>query len=186
LILKAPVLYCGHSIQAELLPGQRGNPEKEFAMLAEINLNSSEVQPTGDLKPPSREQILALQNAMFPIKCELPEPEHYFAPGMYGRKLTLPAGMLIVGKAHKHAHLIMCLKGRAAIISEFAREEIAAGYIGVSQPGIKRAALAYEESVFVTVHLNKNDSQDLIEIESEHIIPEGEYLTSEKVKEFLK
>lgn len=46
----------------------------------------------------TREQIVALQESMVPIACEMPEPNHFFAPGMYLRELTVPAGMLLVGK----------------------------------------------------------------------------------------
>ena len=69
---------------------------------------------------PSREKIQELQESMLELRCDMPEAEHFFAPSMYGRKFTMPKGMLVVGKIHKHAHLIMVLKGRAEVISELA------------------------------------------------------------------
>lgn len=134
---------------------------------------------------PSKEQIFRLQQAMIPIQCEMPEAEHFFAPGMYGRRFAMPAGMLVVGKIHKHAHLMMVLKGRASVLTEFGREEVSAGYVSVSQPGAKRIVLAYEDTVFMTVHTNQTDTQDLLEIESQHIIPESCYLDEDKIKELL-
>ena len=116
---------------------------------------------------PTRKQIVKLQEAMLPIQSKQPEPAHFFAPGMYLRELTIPAGMLMVGKIHKHAHFLMVLKGRAEVISEFGRMVVEAGHISVSPPGVKRIVLALEEVQFVTVHVNPTDTEDLTVIEAD-------------------
>jgi hypothetical protein len=121
---------------------------------------------------PTREQIIRLQEAMLPQQCEQPEPTHFFAPGMYLRELTVPAGMLLVGKTHRHAHFLVVTKGRAEVISEFGRSVVEPGHISVSQAGVKRVVLALEDTQFVTVHLNPSDTQDLTVVEAEHIEPE--------------
>lgn len=121
---------------------------------------------------PSKEQIVRLQEAMLPHQCEQPEPTHFFAPGMYLRELTVPAGMLLVGKTHKHAHFLVVTKGRAEVISEFGRTIVEPGHISVSQAGVKRVVLALEDTQFITVHLNPSDTQDLAVVEAEHIEPE--------------
>ena len=129
----------------------------------------NEVIAPGQQKLPTLEQIKRLQEAMVPIQCELPDPTHFFAHGMYLRELTIPAGMLLVGKIHKHEHFFLVLKGKAEVISEFGRDTVEAGYISVSPPGTKRVILAIEETKLVNVHLNKNDSRCLEEIEEELI-----------------
>lgn len=121
---------------------------------------------------PTREQITKLQEAMLPIQCPQPEPTHFFAPGMYLRELTVPAGMLLVGKIHKHTHFLVVTKGRAEVISEFGRTIVEPGHISVSQAGVKRVVLALEDTQFITVHLNLSDTQDLEVIEADHIEPE--------------
>jgi hypothetical protein len=121
---------------------------------------------------PTRDKIVRLQESMLPIKCEMPEPTHLFAPGMYLRELTVPKGMLLVGKIHKHAHFLFVTKGRAEVVSEFGRGILEAGHYSVSQPGVKRVVLALEETQFLTVHVNQTDTQDLEVIEAEHIEPE--------------
>lgn len=126
-------------------------------------------QCNNDASLPTRDQITRLQEAMLPIQSDQPEPRHFFAPGMYLRELTIPAGMLMVGKIHKHAHFLMVLKGRAEVISEFGRMVVEAGHIAVSPPGVKRVVLALEEVQFVTVHTNATDTEDLALIEAEHI-----------------
>jgi quercetin dioxygenase-like cupin family protein len=130
--------------------------------------------PTVQAPPPSRAQIESLQAAMLPIATAMPEAVHHFAPGMYGREFSMPAGMLVVGKIHKHGHLMMVVKGRATVIDEFGRYEVAAGFVQCSRPGAKRVVLAHEDTTFVTVHLNHSDTQDLVAIEAEHIEPETE------------
>lgn len=135
---------------------------------------------------PTRDQIVQLQEAMFPIQCRQPEPTHFFAPGMYLRELTIPAGMLMVGKIHKHAHFLMVLKGRAEVISEFGRMIVEAGHISVSPPGVKRIVLALEEVQFVTIHVNPTDTEDLAVIEAEHIEAEILGLASPESKGELK
>jgi quercetin dioxygenase-like cupin family protein len=122
---------------------------------------------------PTREQILRLQEAMLPVQCPMPEAVHHFAAGMYAREFSMPAGMVVVGKIHRHEHLMMVLRGRATVVDEFGRYEVAAGYIQTSRPGAKRVVRAHEDTTFVTVHLNPSNTLDLGQIEAEHIEPES-------------
>ena len=139
-----------------------------------------------DAMAPTREKIQKLQEAMLPMQSEQPEPRHFFAPGMYLRELVVPAGMLMVGKIHKHEHFLLVLKGRAEVISEFGRMVVEAGHISISPAGVKRVVLALEDTQFVTVHVNKDDSQDLAVIEAEHIDAEILGLTAPTQQEVLK
>ena len=125
-------------------------------------------------QPPTRDQIVRLQQAMIPEQVPMPEARHHFAPGMYGREFSMPAGMVVVGKIHRHGHIMMCVKGRAIVVDEFGRYEVAAGFVQASKPGAKRVVYAHEDTTFVTVHLNPTDSRDLEFIEAEHIEPEDE------------
>lgn len=120
----------------------------------------------------SRAQIVELQNAMAPIQCELPDPLHRFAPGMYMRELLVPAGMLIVGKIHRHDHFLMVLSGVAIIKSEFGDDVVHPGYIAVSKAGVKRIVLAITDTRFITIHANPGDCEDMEIVEANHIEPE--------------
>lgn len=130
--------------------------------------------PSVQSAPPSRGSIERLQREMLAIATEMPAAVHHFAPGMYGREFSMTAGMLVVGKIHKHGHLMMVTKGRATVIDEFGRYEVQAGFVQASKPGAKRVVLAHEDTTFVTVHLNPADTQDLEAIEAEHIEPESD------------
>lgn len=125
---------------------------------------------------PSRDMIARLQSEMLPIECEQPEPEHRFHPGWYERRLLVPAGMLIVGKIHRHAHPVGVIYGRAVVISEFGRDIVSTGYYAVSPAGVKRVVLALEDTLFFTLHRNDSDTHDVAQIEAEHIEPEARQL----------
>ena len=119
-----------------------------------------------------REAILRLQDAIIsegrdvgPASCPV---KHHFAPGSYGREMTLPAGMVVVGKIHKHAHINVISKGRVQVFTEQDGVlELAAPYTFVSSPGTKRVVHVLEETVWTTVHVT--DKTDLAEIEREVI-----------------
>ena len=119
-----------------------------------------------------REAILRLQDAIIsegrdvgPASCPV---QHHFAPGAYGREMTLPAGLVVVGKIHKHAHINVISKGRVQVFTEQDGVlELAAPCTFVSSPGTKRVVHVLEETVWTTVHVT--DKTDLAEIEREVI-----------------
>lgn len=119
-----------------------------------------------------REAILRLQDAIIsegrdvgPASCPV---KHHFAPGSYGREMTLPTGLVVVGKIHKHAHINVISKGRVQVFTEQDGVlELAAPYTFVSSPGTKRVVHVLEETVWTTVHVT--DKTDLAEIEREVI-----------------
>lgn len=119
-----------------------------------------------------REAILRLQDAIVyggldvgPASCPV---KHHFAPGSYGREMTLPVGLVVVGKIHKHAHINVISKGRVQVFTEQEGVlELAAPCTFVSSPGTKRVVHVLEETVWTTVHVT--DKTDLAEIEREVI-----------------
>lgn len=129
--------------------------------------------------PPTHAQIVNLQAEMTPLACEPPQAEHHFLPGLYLRYFKMPAGMLCVGKTHKHKHPLMVLSGRAVIVDTTGRTEVSKGYCVASLPGVKRVVLALEDTTFVTIHQNEDDAQDLVAIEAAHIDAQADALTHE-------
>jgi quercetin dioxygenase-like cupin family protein len=131
-----------------------------------------------DWTAPTRSDISAFQTALAgsDIACELPEAEHFFASGMYARKFAMPAGMVVVGKEHRHQHFVIVISGNASISSEFGLQQVVGGDVFVSPPGSKRIVMAHEDTVFMTLHLNPSNTRDLSVIEDEHIVPDSLYL----------
>lgn len=124
---------------------------------------------------PSRiDQIRHLQAEMSKLpQVELPT-DHFFANGMYARRLFLPAGTALVGKAHKHEHFFMLMYGDLSVASPEGTQRVSPGAIFCSGPGAKRAGFAHTDCMVVTVH--RTESQDLDAIEAEIIEPEPEAL----------
>jgi hypothetical protein len=123
---------------------------------------------------PTREQIERLQMEMsamprseLQLAADAMQTEHYFHAGMYARKLTRPAGTLIVGKVHKKDHFFLCAKGEIIAWSEKGMVHLYAGDIIESKPGTKRVTLAVTDAIGITLH--KTDKTDLDEIEKEMI-----------------
>ena len=177
------MLKCGKMITAEPFEHPAAHSSKDEEAMLTVSENH-EVQISNGL--PTREKIQQLQEAMLAIQAEQPDPHHFFAPGMYLRELTVPAGMLIVGKIHKHEHFLLVLKGKAEVISEFGRDVVEAGHISISPAGVKRVVLALEDTQFVTVHVNQSDSQDLVVIEAEHIEQEVLGISASNKQEVLQ
>lgn len=122
---------------------------------------------------PTLQQIKQLQDAVAAAPQIEFKPEHYFAPGMYVRKLAIAGGCIVVGKMHRHEHPTMLVQGSARINTDRGMETIHAPHIWISQPHAKRALVTLTDCVFVTVHLNPSDTQDLEAIEADVIVPEA-------------
>jgi len=105
---------------------------------------------------------------------------HYFTPmseeygcAVYGREIFLPKGCLIIGKIHRHAHLNFILKGSVSVSTEHGKKVMEAPCTFVSEPGLKRAVRALEDTIWTTVHLTNTPGEDhLDEIEDEVITPD--------------
>lgn len=109
--------------------------------------------------------IQRLQNAMLSMPQVELETVHYFADGMYCRAVIRPKGTLIVGKVHRKEHLYIVAKGKVEVAGDEGTQTHEAGDVLVSKPGTKRAVLALEDSICMTVH--RTDKTDLDEIEKE-------------------
>ncbi len=97
------------------------------------------------------------------INCPL---KHSFSDGIYVREITIPKGMLIVGKIHKHDHPNFLLKGEVVVYTEEKGEErLVAPCSMISSGGTKRALYAVTDLVWTTIHANPTNTRDLKEIE---------------------
>jgi hypothetical protein len=95
---------------------------------------------------------------------------HHYTNGVYARTVLMKAGDLIVGKIHKHEHLVIVSAGRARVVSEeFGAKEIVAPSVFKSPPGVKRALLILEDMIWTTIHKNEFNIQDMAVLEDELI-----------------
>jgi len=125
----------------------------------------------------SREKILQLQNLLannadevnivthqdsklFPLK-------HTFADGIYVRQMSMGAGTLVIGAIHKHLHVWFLLTGNITVSTEDTTEDYVAPCYVVSTPGTKRVIYANEDSIFVNIHKNPSNTQNIEQLEKD-------------------
>lgn len=127
------------------------------------------------------DEIRVSQGLVFEVQDRLlagetiePTMEHYFAHGVYGRLMKVPAGNVAVGKAHKTEHLAILLKGKITItMDDGSLKNFEAPMVMVVPPGKKKMVMVHEEMWIMNIH--PTDTQDLDIIESRVIIPETEF-----------
>tara|TARA_R100001530_G_C4315947_1_gene154389 strand:- start:1197 stop:1688 length:492 start_codon:yes stop_codon:yes gene_type:complete len=107
--------------------------------------------------------------------------KHTFSDGIYVREIFIPAGMFIVGKIHKHDHPNFLLSGEVTVVTEDGIEDLKGPLSIMSKAGTKRALYAITDLVWITVHANPTNTEDLKELEEEIIAPT--YLDYEKFKQ---
>lgn len=93
---------------------------------------------------------------------------HYFASGVYCREMTIPAGVVVVGKLHKTEHLAVLLSGRVRITTEEGSQELDAPQVMIAPPGVKRVAYAITNTRWLAIH-SVGDERDLETIEERFI-----------------
>ncbi len=135
-----------------------------------------------------RGQIMGLEARMraYNESNGLAEPvcplKHVFAPGVYVREIFIPAGTLVVGKIHKHAHPNILVQGHVMVSTEEGPVEYHAPLTMVSAAGTKRVVYAVTDTIWVTIHLT--NETDLEKIEAEIIAPDyAEYEASQGIVE---
>lgn len=95
---------------------------------------------------------------------------HYFIPGAYIRELTIPAGVMLVGKRHKTDHVSIMLEGEMIVIGKDGQHHIHAPYFHQGSAGAKRVGMAVKLSRWITIHTTS--LTDLDEIEQAEFYPE--------------
>lgn len=117
---------------------------------------------------------------------------HHFAPGVYMREMTIPAGVIATGAVHKTTHLSILSQGHCLLTTDDGVMELKAPHTGLSKAGAKRAIYAYTECVLTTVHpTDETDLEKLCDLltesKSDELIggPKNRQLlaNAEKVKE---
>ena len=71
-------------------------------------------------------EIAAMPQLDIPVR-------HFFAPGVYVREVTIPAGAALTGKIHKYAHLCIVSKGDISVLTENGVRRIRAPFTMLSR-----------------------------------------------------
>lgn len=133
----------------------------------------------------ARARIMRLQESMLALPPERqvePAVRHFFANGMYAREMTIPAGLVVVGKRHKLAHFCTISQGTIRVHSEYGDELIHAPHTFITKPGTKRVLVALTDTVWTTYHHNPTNTEDMALIEAAHIAPDDAPLPQEQLE----
>ena len=97
--------------------------------------------------------------------------KHSFAPGVYAREMEIPAGTLLIGKIHKHRHHNFLMKGSIIVLTETNGVEVLqAPLMIVWDEGTQRIGYAVTDTIWTTIHENKDNSEDLDVIEQRTVV----------------
>lgn len=98
-------------------------------------------------------ELQRLPQADFPL-------QNFFAPGVFVGTMLIRKGHALTGAVHKVKHIAFVAKGRIAVDGDGPRRVLEAGDVLISEPGIKRAGYALEDTLFVNVIGNPTDETD--------------------------
>lgn len=116
----------------------------------------------------SQDRIRDLREAMTSMP-QAPgmQTHHFFAGGMYCRRIHIPHGYLIVSKIHKTEHLFIGCSGELQVAGQGETYILRAGDVIPSAIGTCRAVLALSDVICMTVH--KTDTTDFAALEAEMV-----------------
>lgn len=98
-------------------------------------------------------QLAQMPDGYFPT-------EHLFLPGMYVRKIFMPAGGFGTSMKHKTEHPFAIMTGKLRVMDQEGVTEYEAPYIGVTQKGTKRVLYIHEDTTWITFHVNPENITD--------------------------
>lgn len=77
---------------------------------------------------------------------------HFFAPGLYARKIEIPATYILVTGIHATEHIAVVSKGSCLVATPKGTIRYEAGDTIITKIGTKRAIYVTEDLVWTTVH----------------------------------
>jgi quercetin dioxygenase-like cupin family protein len=110
-----------------------------------------------------REEVIEFENKVLKLFEQIDLiTEHYFAHGVYARKISIPKDTILTGEIHKYSQINFLLSGEMQVLVGDRMEHIKAPFMVVSPPGTKRLARALENSVWITVLGTKETDPEVI------------------------
>ena len=104
------------------------------------------------------EALLSQENCVYLDDLEY---KHWFAPGLYGREITIPGNMVLTTMIHASEHIAILAKGSFTVYTEKGLEYYKAPFTMITKVGTKRAMITHEEVVFITIHHNPDNETDI-------------------------
>jgi len=99
------------------------------------------------------------------IKCDEIPITHNFADQIYLRQMNMSKDQFVMGAFHNHKHIWFLMTGRVSIKSNDEVVEHIAPCYTVSTPGTQRFIYAHEDSIFINIHKNPDNTTDIEKLE---------------------
>ena len=99
------------------------------------------------------------------IKCDEIPITHDFADQIYLRQMNMSKDQFVMGAFHNHKHIWFLMTGRVSIKSNEEIVEHVAPCYTVSEPGTQRFIYAHEDSIFINIHKNPDNTTNIKELE---------------------
>lgn len=122
-----------------------------------VNVDFSPIEPIR-----RRASIFKLEECLLAMAQASTPLQHFFANGLYARRLDIPKGCALTGAIHKHENIAILAQGDITIVTEEGIQRLIAPFVLVSKQGIKRAGFAHEDTVFITVHATNAKTPDAV------------------------
>jgi len=116
-----------------------------------------------------RDKVCELEAVMLDMPQVTLEVDHHFAPGVYVRKMFIPAGVALTGKIHRFETMNMLVSGTLRVTTDNGVEELTGPMIFNSKPGTKKAGYAVTDVIFMNIHGTK--LSNVADIEQKFIAP---------------
>lgn len=128
---------------------------------------------------PTPTQLQALQQRMIEMGGDLhgPEVESLFADGVYGRKLVIPAGILLMGKLQRKANITVQLYGDIEVTTDSGPKRMVGQHVFRAPAMTKRIGWTHAETAWITFHAT--EETDMALVEADLIVPETALLEGE-------
>jgi hypothetical protein len=119
-------------------------------------------------------KVLALQNELLKMPQANIVTEHIFKPGVYERKITIPAWTVLTGAEHKTPYHVRVEKGTIAVNTDDGVKVFTGPCDFPAKAGMQRAGRVFEdEVVWVDVYDNPDDCNDLAVLEDRlYVVPD--------------
>lgn len=98
-------------------------------------------------------QMAQMPDGFFPT-------DHLFLPGIYIRKIFMPAGSMLTSMQHKTKHSFVIMSGKLRIMDQDSEFEYEAPYVGVTEAGTKRVLYIHEDTTWLCFHANPENITD--------------------------
>jgi hypothetical protein len=128
---------------------------------------------TFDLANITPSKVLALQDELLKLPQADIVTEHTFSPGVYERKITIPAWVVLTGAEHKTHYRVRVEKGTIAVNTDAGVKVFTGPCEFDAKAGMQRAGRVFEnEVVWVDIYDNPDDCNDLAVLEDRlYVVP---------------